>query len=271
MTGVRQPELPPGRDFDYINAEVIEKKLEREGRRADVAARHDLSRAGAAGAIHDAPGSAAENPRPRESRGHRRRPAAVALAEPGEFSEVRRRSANARPRSLGPGRPRSCRANTRSAKAASSGARVSTKFWPRSARNRISRVPRSSASRIGAVRTRTSTSWRIRKPRAVTTTAAFRVGGKAPELWWPDSGRIERPAVYDAAEGVVRLPLSLGPQGSVFVVFRAPSRAQVRTHRLGHAQRRGNSRHDGERRRPRPRGWRPPQQFHVRRLGETGR
>ena len=27
MTGVRKPALPPGRDFDYINAEVIEKKL----------------------------------------------------------------------------------------------------------------------------------------------------------------------------------------------------------------------------------------------------
>ena len=27
MTGVRKPDLPPGRDFDYINAEVIEQKL----------------------------------------------------------------------------------------------------------------------------------------------------------------------------------------------------------------------------------------------------
>ena len=27
MTGIRNPELPPGRDFDYINAEVIEKNL----------------------------------------------------------------------------------------------------------------------------------------------------------------------------------------------------------------------------------------------------
>jgi len=27
MTGVRDPELPPGFDFDYINAEVIEKNL----------------------------------------------------------------------------------------------------------------------------------------------------------------------------------------------------------------------------------------------------
>ncbi len=33
MTGVRQPALPAGRDFDYINAEVIETKLEvRDGR-----------------------------------------------------------------------------------------------------------------------------------------------------------------------------------------------------------------------------------------------
>jgi len=56
--------------------------------------------------------------------------------------------------------------------------------------------------------------------KAVTTTAIFRVGDRAPELWWPDSGRIERPAVYDAADGVVRLPLSFGPAGSTFVVFR---------------------------------------------------
>jgi hypothetical protein len=58
------------------------------------------------------------------------------------------------------------------------------------------------------------------KAESVTTTAAFRINGKAPELWWPDSGRIERPAVYDEVAGVVRLPLTLGPQGSVFVVFR---------------------------------------------------
>jgi len=35
----------------------------------------------------------------------------------------------------------------------------------------------------------------------MTTVAAFRAGGRLPELWWPDSGRIERPAVYDAADG----------------------------------------------------------------------
>ena len=58
------------------------------------------------------------------------------------------------------------------------------------------------------------------KAEPVMTTAAFRVDDKAPELWWPDSGRIERPAVYDSTDGVVRLPLSFGPAGSVFVVFR---------------------------------------------------
>jgi hypothetical protein len=59
--------------------------------------------------------------------------------------------------------------------------------------------------------------------REVTATAAFRVGGKAPELWWPDSGRIERPVVYDVAEGCVQLPLTFGPHGSAFVVFRKPA------------------------------------------------
>jgi hypothetical protein len=68
------------------------------------------------------------------------------------------------------------------------------------------------------------------KAEPLATRAAFRVGDKAPELWWPDSGRIERPAVYEVADGVVRLPLSFGPTGSVFVVFRkkaAPAAEQI--------------------------------------------
>jgi hypothetical protein len=54
----------------------------------------------------------------------------------------------------------------------------------------------------------------------VTTVAAFRADGRMPELWWPDSARIERPAAFEAADGRVRLPLALGPNASVFVVFR---------------------------------------------------
>lgn len=57
----------------------------------------------------------------------------------------------------------------------------------------------------------------------VARVASFRVGVTLPELWWPDSGKIERPAVFDAADGITRLPLSPGPNGSVFVVFRGDS------------------------------------------------
>jgi hypothetical protein len=48
----------------------------------------------------------------------------------------------------------------------------------------------------------------------------FRVTGRRPELWWPDSGRIDRAAVYDQAGEVTRVPIRFDPHGSVFVVFR---------------------------------------------------
>ena len=54
----------------------------------------------------------------------------------------------------------------------------------------------------------------------------FRVNGKAPELWMPDTGRICRPAVYDEVDGRTRMPLRLDPLGSVFVVFRRPTEAE---------------------------------------------
>jgi hypothetical protein len=58
------------------------------------------------------------------------------------------------------------------------------------------------------------------KDREVATAAAFRVHGLAPELWYPDTGRIEHPAVYDEFSGATHVPLQLGPHGSMFVVFR---------------------------------------------------
>lgn len=47
----------------------------------------------------------------------------------------------------------------------------------------------------------------------------FRVSGKVPELWHPDSGRTERAAVYREEGGRVTVPLRFDPAGSVFVVF----------------------------------------------------
>jgi len=58
------------------------------------------------------------------------------------------------------------------------------------------------------------------RPQHVTTTATFRVTGKAPELWWPETGKIERAALYNEERGATSVSLSLAPSGSVFVVFR---------------------------------------------------
>ncbi|MHC4399288.1 MAG: glycosyl hydrolase [Planctomycetota bacterium] len=60
-----------------------------------------------------------------------------------------------------------------------------------------------------------------RKNRAEHVQCTFRVKGKAPELWMPDTGEIRPQAVYDPAEDGTTLPLYLDPWGSVFVVFRA--------------------------------------------------
>lgn len=55
---------------------------------------------------------------------------------------------------------------------------------------------------------------------AITANCRFRVAGKMPELWSPDSG-MHRPApLYREADGATEVPLSLEPSGSVFLVFR---------------------------------------------------
>lgn len=59
------------------------------------------------------------------------------------------------------------------------------------------------------------------EPDVVQALCTFRVRGRRPELWHPRSGEIERPAAYDEADGLIRLPLRLEPHGSLFVVFRA--------------------------------------------------
>ncbi len=55
---------------------------------------------------------------------------------------------------------------------------------------------------------------------AVSIAPVFRVAGKAPELWYADSGRIVRAAAFEPVDGGVRVPIELEPRGSVFVVFR---------------------------------------------------
>ena len=55
---------------------------------------------------------------------------------------------------------------------------------------------------------------------AVTAECSFRVTGKVPEFWHPDTGRRERVALYSEKDGVTKLPVALDPSGSVFVVFK---------------------------------------------------
>jgi hypothetical protein len=60
--------------------------------------------------------------------------------------------------------------------------------------------------------------------RAGTINATFRVKGKAPELWLPDSGEIRPLPVYQAtADGRTGIPLRLAGYGSAIVVFRKPA------------------------------------------------
>ena len=67
-----------------------------------------------------------------------------------------------------------------------------------------------------------------RSDRAETVDASFRVTGKAPELWYAETGKSE-PASYTIAGGRTTVPLQLEPWGTVFVVFRKPAAAPSRT------------------------------------------
>jgi hypothetical protein len=52
------------------------------------------------------------------------------------------------------------------------------------------------------------------------TECTFRVSGKVPELWHPDTGVIEPAPVWSAQDGRTTVRLDFEPAGSVFVIFR---------------------------------------------------
>ena len=53
--------------------------------------------------------------------------------------------------------------------------------------------------------------------------ATFRVTGKAPELWYSETGKV-RPVSFTMADGRTTVPLHFEPWGTVFVVFRKPTK-----------------------------------------------
>jgi len=57
----------------------------------------------------------------------------------------------------------------------------------------------------------------------------FRVSGRLPELWHPETGCIRDLPVFREDAGRTRVPLRLGPAESVFVVFRKPASGRPST------------------------------------------
>jgi hypothetical protein len=62
-----------------------------------------------------------------------------------------------------------------------------------------------------------------RSDRSESLNAMFRVTGKQPELWHAETG-LSEPVSYTIADGNTTLPLKLEPWGTVFVVFRKPTK-----------------------------------------------
>lgn len=67
-----------------------------------------------------------------------------------------------------------------------------------------------------------------RKDRVEDIEATFRVDGRAPEIWHPETGIIEQ-ASYVIEDGVTRVPLHLVPNDAIFVVFRNETDQMTRT------------------------------------------
>jgi len=61
-----------------------------------------------------------------------------------------------------------------------------------------------------------------RSDRQQAVNGTFRLSGKRPELWHADTG-VTEPVSYRSENGRTTIPLQLGPNESVFVVFRAPA------------------------------------------------
>ena len=58
-----------------------------------------------------------------------------------------------------------------------------------------------------------------RNGRVENLEASFRMEGKIPEIWHPETGKVEK-ASYSIVDGVTRIALNLSPDDAVFVVFK---------------------------------------------------
>lgn len=214
MTGVRRPELPAGYDFDYINAEVIEQRLDvKDGRfvlpdgvsyRILVLPPSDTMRPELLAKLKELveAGGAVFGPAPERSPSMENYPACDA--------EVKRLAAELW------GKERVLTGDTLD------GALAQLRLAPdvvcpedilwKHRRDGDTEIYFLSNQRDAARR----------------ETISFRVDGKAPELWWPETGRVDREPPFTAADGRVSVPVDFDIHTSVFVVFRGAAEIQER-------------------------------------------
>jgi hypothetical protein len=206
MAGQRKPELPPGYDFDYVNADVIQNRLSvKDGRfvlpdgmsyRLLVLPPSETMRPALLKRIADfvAAGGAVFGTAPRRSPSLQDYPACDAEVQ-----------------------------------------RLAAELW---GQKKILETPQ-----LHAALDRLTTPPDVLCPRDIlwkhrrdgntdlyflsnqkatsrTETISFRASDRAPEFWWPETGRRERPAVYRTEGGRVQVPIHFGPTTSVFVLFR---------------------------------------------------
>jgi hypothetical protein len=73
-----------------------------------------------------------------------------------------------------------------------------------------------------------------KEARCVEGVCAFRVTGKRPALYWPESGRSDPMLAFEERGTVTRLPICLQARESVFVVFRSSSTTSRRIVSVAH-------------------------------------
>jgi hypothetical protein len=206
MAGVRRPELPPGHDFDYINAEIIETRLAvKDGRFVlpdgvsygilvlppSQTMRPALLRK--IGELVDA-GGAFFGPAPLRSPSLENYPACD--------DEVKQMAAGL----WGAGR-------------IMTGDTLDGAF----AKLRLAPDVVCPADILWKHRRDGDTDLYFlsnQQDAARTETISLRVDGKAPELWWPETGRVDREPPFTAADGRVSVPVDFDAHTSVFIVFR---------------------------------------------------
>ncbi len=236
MTGVRQPALPAGRDFDYINADVIENNLgvSDDGRlvlphgtsyRLLVLPEQATIRPALLRKIRDLvqAGATVVGPAPTRS------PSLAGF--PSGDADVRRVAAElwgGQPAAAGErrvGKGRIVWGKSLAAVLAAQGVPADVEFRPQDAEAKLLFTHRSSAeAEIYFLSNQ--------RERAEQVSCVFRVAGRQPELWDAVSGARRVLPEWSAVDGGrTRVPLEFAPHQSWFVVFRDANAGPPKTGR----------------------------------------